>query len=330
MVFEKTKQFLIKISALAGLSEEELTLLQTPQNILKADLQVAGKSYPAYRVQFNNARGPYKGGIRFHPEVDESEVTALAFWMTLKTAVADIPLGGGKGGVTVDPRDLSSEELQELSRAFIRAFHEHLGPQKDVPAPDVYTTPQIMSWMRDEFEKINKSSVPGVITGKPLEYGGSKVRDIATALGGVYVLEEAVKKLSLTGKKVVIQGFGNAGMNAAKLLAKRDFSIVGVSDSKGAVYNAAGLDVTELVKVKSETKSVVNYANADKIDYEKTVVISRTSDIAAAQRVASLIRCNNVEQRQYLEVDSGADLAAATIDVTIILGMDFDGRYCKE
>jgi glutamate dehydrogenase/leucine dehydrogenase len=306
MVFEKTKQFLIKISALAGLSEEELTLLQTPQNILKADLQVAGKSYPAYRVQFNNARGPYKGGIRFHPEVDESEVTALAFWMTLKTAVADIPLGGGKGGVTVDPRDLSSEELQELSRAFIRAFHEHLGPQKDVPAPDVYTTPQIMSWMRDEFEKINKSSVPGVITGKPLEYGGSKVRDIATALGGVYVLEEAVKKLSLTGKKVVIQGFGNAGMNAAKLLAKRDFSIVGVSDSKGAVYNAAGLDVTELVKVKSETKSVVNYANADKISNEE--LLKSECDIlipSALSEVLTKENASEVKAKIVLELANG-------------------------
>ena len=294
MVFDKTKQFLNKISKLANLNEQELALLQTPQNVLKANLQVAGKSYPAYRVQFNNARGPYKGGIRFHPEVDESEVTALAFWMTLKTAVADIPLGGGKGGITVDPRKLSDSELEELSRAFIRAFHEHLGPQKDVPAPDVYTTPQIMSWMRDEFEKINKKSVPGVITGKPLEYGGSKVRDIATALGGVYILEEAVKKLNLSGKRVVIQGFGNAGMNAAKLLVERGFDVVGISDSKGAVYNSAGLDISELVKVKNETKSVINYADADKISNEE--LLKSDCDILIPSALSEVLTKENASE----------------------------------
>ena len=300
------KTFLKKIAPLANLNEDELKKLSKPAHVWKEELEVSGKMYLAFRVQFNNARGPYKGGIRFHPEVDEGEVTDLAFWMTLKTTVADIPLGGGKGGVTVDPRNLSSEELQELSRAFIRAFHEHLGPQKDVPAPDVYTTPQIMSWMRDEFEKINKCSVPGVITGKPLEYGGSKVRDIATALGGVYILEEAVKKLSLSGKKVVIQGFGNAGMNAAVLLAERDFTIAGVSDSKGAVYNNNGLDVKELIKIKSETKSVINYADADKISNEE--LLTSECDVLIPSALSEVLTKDNaseVKAKIVLELANG-------------------------
>ena len=184
--------FLNKIATIVNLNEQELQLLKTPNHIHRAQLEVNGKTYPAFRVQHNNARGPYKGGIRFHPEVNEDEVKALAFWMSLKTAVADLPLGGGKGGVTVNPKELSEQELEELSREFVRAFYQYLGSDKDIPAPDVYTTPQIMSWMLDEYEKLIGKKDPGMITGKPLENGGSLVRDIATALGGVYVLEEAV------------------------------------------------------------------------------------------------------------------------------------------
>src|SRR3989344_2775237 len=208
MVFTK---FLEKIALLARLSVKERKLLSTPDHVWKAVLTVNGKKYPAYRIQFNNARGPYKGGVRYHPEVTEEEVTDLAFWMTLKTAVADLPFGGGKGGVQVDPKRLSLREIEELSRAYIRAFYKYLGPQQDIPAPDVYTTPQIMAWMRNEYEKLTGKPAPGVITGKPPEYGGSLVRDIATALGGVYVLEEVLRKVPLKGKRIAIQGFGNAG-----------------------------------------------------------------------------------------------------------------------
>jgi len=219
-------------------------------------------------VQFNNARGPYKGGIRYHPEVSEDEVKSLAFWMTVKTAVTDLPLGGGKGGVTVDPKKLSKKELEELSRAYVQAFYKYLGPDTDVPAPDVYTTPEIMGWMLDEFEKLTGKKAPAFITGKPLELGGSKVRDIATALGGVYVLEEAVKKVGLKDKTVAIQGFGNAGMNMAKLLAEEGYAIVAVSDSKGGIYDAAGLDLREVMKVKESKGSVVEYKKAQKITNE--------------------------------------------------------------
>lgn len=294
MAYAEIIKFLEKIAPLADLSEKELALLQKPQNILEAELDLKGKKYPAYRVQHNNSRGPFKGGIRFHPEVSLDEVKSLAFWMTLKTAVADLPLGGGKGGVRVNPKELSQEELEELSRAYVRAFYEHLGSDKDVPAPDVYTTPQIMAWMLDEYEKLTGKKDPGMITGKPLDKGGSLVRDIATALGGVYVLEEAVKKLNLMEKTVAIQGFGNAGMNAAKLLAERGFKVVAVSDSKGAIYNKEGLDVQEVVRVKNETGSVVNYSNVEKITNEQLLVLDCTVLVPSA--LSDVITKENAEE----------------------------------
>jgi len=269
MTFSEVIRFLEKISPLAKLSKKEIALLETPDRILKAELTVNGKKYSAYRVQFNHARGPYKGGIRYHPEVSEDEVKSLAFWMTLKTAVTDLPLGGGKGGVTVDPKKLSKKELEELSRAYVRAFYKHLGPDIDIPAPDVYTTPEIMGWMLDEYEKLVEKKAPAFITGKPLELGGSKVRDIATALGGVYILEEAVKKIGLKDKKVAIQGFGNAGMNMAQLLAEKGYLIVAVSDSKGGIYDLRGLNIKEVIAVKESKGSVAEYKNAQKISNEE-------------------------------------------------------------
>ena len=167
MTFAGIRRFLEKVGPLAGLSSTELKFLEKPDRVLEAELLVGGKKYPAYRVQYNNARGSYKGGIRYHPRVDRDEVVSLAFWMTLKTAVADLPFGGGKGGVQVDPKKLSPSELEELSREYIRAFYKSLGPQQDIPAPDVYTTPEIMAWMLDEYEKLTGKQAPGVITGKP-------------------------------------------------------------------------------------------------------------------------------------------------------------------
>ena len=312
MKFSTIIDFLERIAPLAGLSKEEVKLLETPQNVLEAELEVSGKKYPAYRVQFNNARGPYKGGIRYHPEVDLDEVKALAFWMSLKTAVADIPLGGGKGGVTVNPKELSIKEIEELSRKFVRAFHEHIGPDKDIPAPDVYTNPQIMGWMRDEFEKITGKSSPGVITGKPLDQGGSQVRDIATALGGVYILEEAVKKIHLGSKRVAIQGFGNAGQNMAKLLHERGYKIVAVSDSKSGIYSAKGLDIQEVVKVKTETKSVVNVSGVDVINNEALLIVD--CDILIPSALSSVITKENADRIQakiVLELANGPTTSEA-------------------
>ena len=246
-----------KIKAVMNLNENEVELLKTPKRIHQAEIQAGGKSYPAYRVQYNDARGPTKGGIRFFDDVDENETKALAFWMSLKCAVVGLPYGGAKGGVRVNPKELSEAELEELSRNYIKAFSDHLGPWKDIPAPDVYTTPQIMAWMLDEFEKIKGYKAPGMITGKPLELGGSLVRDIATAQGGAFVLQELINKLQIKNPKIVIQGFGNAGMNAAQILSDHGYNIIAVSDSQGAVYQENGFDIPALIKHKQQNKTVV-------------------------------------------------------------------------
>ena len=306
MNFTTITNFIDKIGKIANLSEKELKILKTARREHTAELKVNENKYLAYRVQFNDARGPTKGGIRYHPEVDLDEVKALAFWMSLKTAVADVPYGGAKGGITVNPKELTIQELEELSRKWIRAFHEHIGPTKDIPAPDVYTTPQIMAWMMDEYEKIKGEKSPGVIPGKPLELGGSLVRDIATALGGVYVLKEAVAKLGLTEKTVAIQGFGNAGMNAAKILSEEGYKIVAVSDSKGAIYNYEGLNLNEVIKVKQETKSVVNYSNAEKISngdlLKLNVCVLVPSALANAITVEN---ANDIKAKIILELANG-------------------------
>ena len=296
MDFSTITTFLDKIGNIINLTEKELELLKTAKRIHKTELELNNKKYPAFRVQYNDSRGPTKGGIRYHPEVDLDEVKALAFWMSLKTAVADIPFGGGKGGITVNPKELSQAELEELSRKYIQAFYKHIGPTKDIPAPDVYTTPQIMAWMMDEYEKITGELAPGVITGKPLELGGSKVRDIATALGGVYVLEEAAKKISLTDKSVVIQGFGNAGMNAAKLLAERGYKIIAVSDSKGGVYSNAGLDVDKLISVKKETRSVINYTDTEKEKISNNFLLELDCAILVPTALSGSITIENADK----------------------------------
>lgn len=298
--------FLEDIAKIANLSEQQLELLKTPVRTHKATLELNGNSYPAYRIQHNDSRGPTKGGIRFHPGVNEEEVKSLAFWMSLKCAVTNLPYGGAKGGITVNPKELSFEELEQLSRKWVQAFNDYIGPTKDIPAPDVYTNPQVMSWMLDEYEKINKVKAPGFITGKPIELGGSLVRDIATALGGVYVLKEALNKLNIEQKTVIVQGFGNAGMNAVKLLAKEGFTIIGVSDSKGGVYSAQGLDVEELIKVKQETKSVTNYQNAQKVSNEELLKLPCTILVPSA--LAGVITNENADKIQakvILELANG-------------------------
>jgi glutamate dehydrogenase (NAD(P)+) len=224
--------------------------------------------FHGFRVQYNDARGPSKGGLRFHPHETIDTVRALAAWMTWKTAVMDIPLGGGKGGIICNPKVMSPGELERLSRAYIRQVGRILGENMDVPAPDVYTTPQIMAWMMDEYSFMRGYNVPGMITGKPLPLGGSAGRGDATARGGMYCVREAAKLLGLQteGMSMAIQGFGNAGQYAAtlgpELVGAR---IVAVSDSQGGVYNPKGMDPDALVAHKMATGSVVDFPGSDSI-----------------------------------------------------------------
>lgn len=225
--------------------------------------------FKGFRVQHNNARGPFKGGIRFHPQETIEVVKALAAWMTWKCAVVDIPLGGGKGGVICNPKEMTEGELERLSRGYIDAIWEFIGPDRDIPAPDVYTNPQIMGWMMDEYSKLKGyCSFPGVITGKPLVIGGSVGRNDATARGGIYTVIEAAKhlKLDLSRATVAVQGYGNAGSYAATLMKDLIGSkIVAVSDSKGGIYNQQGLDPHKVLQHKTETGSVVNFPQTDNI-----------------------------------------------------------------
>lgn len=249
-----------------GLSSSDLDKLGSPQNIIQTDLKIETKfgeeSFPAYRVQFNNARGPFKGGIRFHPGADLDEVKALAALMAVKCAVVGIPLGGAKGGVTIDPKKYDASDLEKVARAWARAMAPHIGVNKDIPAPDVYTNPQTMVHILDEYEKIVGHEEFGVITGKPLELGGSLGRNIATAQGGVFVLTELLQNMNLKPEemRVAVQGFGNAGYTAASILHNMHYKIVAVSDSSGGIYAAGGLDPEELNRFKDEGKSFKDFS----------------------------------------------------------------------
>lgn len=225
------------------------------------------QTFKGFRVQYNDARGPAKGGIRFHPDETIDTVRALAAWMTWKTAVSDIPLGGGKGGVICNPRELSQGELERLSRGYMRNIARHIGITQDVPAPDVNTNPQIMAWMLDEYETLMGWHEPGVITGKPLPLGGSQGRTPATALGGLFTIREAakVKGMTLDETTCAIQGYGNVGGNAHQLAAKFGLKVVAVSDEFGAIYNAHGLDPKVVSDHVRRTGKVINCPETEEI-----------------------------------------------------------------
>jgi glutamate dehydrogenase (NAD(P)+) len=252
-------------AAILGLDPATHALLREPLRQLIVSIPVrmddgTVKVFQGYRVQYNDARGACKGGLRWHPDETIDTVKALAAWMTWKTSVVDIPLGGGKGGVTCNPKELSPTEQERLARGYIRAVWKILGEETDVPAPDVYTNPQIMAWMMDEYSTIRGYMVPGIITGKPLALGGSAGRGDATARGGIYTTREAGKVLgiNLKGATAAIQGYGNAGQYAHQLAEELlGMKVVAVSDSRGGVYSAKGLDYDVTVRYKQETGSVV-------------------------------------------------------------------------
>lgn len=260
------------IYAELGLSSDELELLAMPRRSFVVHFPVrmdSGKTkmFVGYRVQYNDARGPTKGGIRFHPELTIDHVRDLAFLMVLKCAVVNIPFGGSKGGVVVNPKELSKNELEQITRGYIRAIGNFIGPFKDIPAPDVYTDEQIMVWILDEYERIRGEHVPSIVTGKPLELAGSRARRYSTSLGGIYILEEAMRKRAMdqSRARVIVQGFGHVGENAARILYERGYRVVGVSDSRGGIINEKGLDIHEVIKHKEKSGSVENFEGSANI-----------------------------------------------------------------
>jgi glutamate dehydrogenase (NADP+) len=259
-VFSNAMQQLEDAYKFVKVSEDTKRILGQPKEIMEAAIPVrmddgSLKVFTGYRVHYNDARGPTKGGIRYHPGVSLSEVKALAFWMTIKNAVANLPYGGAKGGIIVDPKQLSTAELERLSRGYIRAFADFVGPDRDIPAPDVYTNAHVMAWMSDEYDTIMRSHQPAMITGKPVAMGGSLGRDTATAKGAYFVLQEAAKAKGLdpTQATVAVQGFGNAGSYLALFCHEAGFKVVAVSDSKGGIYDEKGLDIPKVFKTKTGT-----------------------------------------------------------------------------
>jgi glutamate dehydrogenase (NAD(P)+) len=285
------------------------SLLREPKRIIEVTFPVRMdngqvKAFKGFRVQYNDARGPCKGGIRFHPQETIDTVKALAAWMTWKTACVGIPLGGGKGGVICNPKEMSRGELERLSRAYIDAIALVLGPERDIPAPDVYTTPEIMAWMVDEFAKIKGYNTPGVITGKPIALGGSEGRGDATARGAAYTIREAAKKLNipLRGAAVAVQGYGNAGSNAAILLQEMGARIIAVSDSKGGILSEKGLDPNAVLQHKQKTGSVVGFSgtkaitNEDLLEEQCDILVPAALENVITSKNASRIRAKIVAE----------------------------------
>ncbi|MCK4682666.1 Glu/Leu/Phe/Val dehydrogenase [Candidatus Bipolaricaulota bacterium] len=312
--FEISQRQLDKSAEKLNLDPSVHALLREPMRTLEVHFPVkmddgTTKMFTGFRVQYNDARGPTKGGLRFHPEETIDTVRALAAWMTWKCAVVDIPYGGSKGGVICNPKELSTEELERLSRGYIRAIGRFIGPERDIPAPDVYTTPQIMAWMMDEYSKIVGYNAPGVLTGKPIPLGGSLGRGDATARGAVYTILEAAKVigLDLKGATVAVQGYGNAGYFAAKLMEELAGSkVVAVTDSRGGAYSADGIDPEAAFQYKKETGSVSGFTgakaitNAEILELDVDVLIP-----AAIENVITEKNAGNIKAKIIAEAANG-------------------------
>ncbi len=330
--FQVAQEQVVEAAKLLNLDEATIDHLRWPQREYKFTVPVKMdngtiKIFHAYRIQYNIARGPAKGGIRFHPEETVDTIRALAAWMTWKTAVVDIPLGGGKGGVVCDPRRMSERELENLSRAYIRAVVDFIGIDKDIPAPDVYTNPQTMAWMMDEYETIIRRHQPGVLTDKPLPIGGTEGRRDATSRGGVISVREACKALGVdpTGK-YAIQGFGNAGQRAALLHQELlgGGKLVAVCDSRGGIYSKDGLNPLELVQYKLQKGTIRNFPGSKPIP--KDSVLELDVDIlypAALENAISTQNADKIKARIICELANGpttpdADLVLYNKNIHVI------------
>jgi glutamate dehydrogenase (NADP+) len=330
-VFADSVHRLQRIAGEAGVGPEVVSALSQPKATMMASLPVrrddgSTSYFTAYRCQYNDALGPTKGGIRYHPGVTREEVQALALWMTLKCAVVGIPYGGGKGGVTVDPKSLSRMELERLSRAYIRAMADFLGPNTDIPAPDVYTDARIMGWMADEYQAIKRIKAPGIITGKPISLGGSYGRDEATGRGAYLTTRELLKHQGRepADTSVAIQGFGNAGIHIARLLERDGYRIVAVSDSKGAIYSDEGYNIEKLEALKAAEGTVtamegqVRLTNEELLELDVDILVPAALESVIGDWNADRIKAPIIVEVANGPLTSDADATLANNGCIII------------
>lgn len=314
--FETAKKQLDQAAQAANLNAEKVEQLKNPDRYIEVSIPVkmddgSQKIFTGFRSQHNDSRGPYKGGIRYHQDVNLDEVRALSFWMTFKNAVIDVPFGGGKGGIIVNPKELSSGELERLSRGYMKQMWRNFGPLVDVPAPDVNTNGQIMGWMRNEYENLAGNAAPAVITGKSVEDGGSEGRTEATGFGGGYILRQAIASGLVTSpasesKTIAIQGFGNVATYLAEYAQELGFKVVALSDSKGAIYNAEGINLSEAEVHKKATRSLSGLAGSSDITNE--ALLELEVDVlapAALENVLTIDNAEKVKAKFILEMANG-------------------------
>ena len=307
-IFNDNLERLKEIQVLGDIGDSEMKILLEPAQVNYLEIDIKGKKYPAWRIIYSRAIGPGKGGIRYHQDVSEDEVKSLAFWMALKNSLADIPYGGAKGGIKFNPKEVNQTELEEISRAYIDNFYPYLGQDKDIPAPDVYTNGQVMSWMLDEFEKKVGHHEPGMITGKPVELGGIALRGDATAQGGYLVTKELVNKFLPDKKdiKVIVQGFGNAGLFMTEKLDNDGYKIIAVSDSQGGIYNSNGLNIKDLIDFKKSGESVIKYkggkviTNSQMLELDTDILV-----LAALENQITEDNAKNIKANYIVELANG-------------------------
>lgn len=302
-----------------GYDEGMFELLKEPLRMLEVRIPIkmddgSVKVFTGFRAQHNDAVGPTKGGVRFHPQVSEDEVKALSMWMTLKCGIVDLPYGGGKGGIICDPRQMSMNEIEKLSRGYVRAISQFVGPTKDIPAPDVFTNSQIMAWMMDEYSRIDEFNSPGFITGKPIVLGGSQGRDRATAQGVTICVEEAAKKrgIDMNGARIVIQGFGNAGSFLAKFMSDAGAKVIGISDAYGALHDPNGLDIDYLLDRRDSFGTVTTLfentiSNQELLELECDILVP-----AAIENQITAENAHNIKASIVVEAANGPTTSEAT------------------
>ncbi len=313
--FQNAMAQLERATRVQSFNKEFLSRLAQPEREIHISIPVTMddgtlKVFEGYRVEYNSARGPYKGGIRYHQDTEINEVKALAFWMALKCAVANIPMGGGKGGITVNPKELSKTELEKLSRGWAKMMAPNIGPTVDVPAPDVNTTPEIMAWMNDEYMTITGEKTGATFTGKPLDKGGSAGRGPATGLGGFYTFKVMQEKLNLPAScTVVIQGFGNVGGNAAEILANDGHKIIALSDSKSAIVKedtSSGFDIAALNEYKKANRQIEGFPGSRTITNEELLELACDVLIPAAlENQITEKNAENINARLVVELANG-------------------------